>query len=83
MGTPGGHLPRAGYNGFLHNNGYSAMNQFWVTLVVFLAIVGIMGLGMLISGRPFRRSCGGVGGDKSECGICDGGAKPEKSCEIT
>ena len=58
------------------------MNQLVVTLIAFFAIVGLMFLGMFISGRPFRRSCGGVGGDSSECGLCDGGKKPEKSCEI-
>lgn len=53
------------------------LNQIIVTIIVFLGVVALMGLGMLISGKPMRRSCGGVGGDESECMICDPEEKPE------
>lgn len=56
--------------------------QFLVTAGLLLVLVLLMSIGMIIKGRPMRRSCGGIaGGDSSECAICDGGEKPENCPE--
>lgn len=52
--------------------------QIIATSVILLVLVFMMSIGMIIKGRPMRRSCGGIaGGDKSECLVCDGGEDPE------
>lgn len=52
--------------------------QIIATAAMLLFLVFIMSIGMIVKGRPMRRSCGGLGGaDKSDCLICDGGDEPE------
>ena len=42
------------------------MQTFLATLVLFLIIVGAMALGVLLTGRSLRGSCGGTG-EGCEC----------------
>lgn len=54
--------------------------QIIATALMLLVLVFIMSIGMIVKGRPMRKSCGGIAGsDKSECLVCDGGEEPE-SC---
>jgi len=54
------------------------MVQIALTASTLLFLVLIMSVGMIFAGRPMRKSCGGlIGGDQSECNICDGGDNPE------
>lgn len=41
------------------------METFFATLVLFGAIVAAMSIGVLVSGRSLRGSCGGTGADCS------------------
>ncbi|MBW2272469.1 MAG: hypothetical protein JRG96_04300 [Deltaproteobacteria bacterium] len=36
------------------------METFFATLVLFLAVVGIMAIGVIATGRSLRGSCGGT-----------------------
>ena len=46
------------------------MATFYMTLVLFLLITFFMALGVMVSGRRLKGSCGGVGG---ECPCADAG----------
>jgi hypothetical protein len=37
------------------------MDTFLATLVLFLVVVGVMAIGVLVTGRSLRGSCGGTG----------------------
>ncbi|MBX2811800.1 MAG: hypothetical protein KTR25_08315 [Myxococcales bacterium] len=50
---------------------------FVVTFGVFLALTGLMSLGVLISGKRLQGSCGGVG---TAC-ACDAAGRP-RACEL-
>ena len=41
------------------------METFIVTLVAFAGVVAVMAIGVALTGRSLRGSCGGVGGSKS------------------
>jgi hypothetical protein len=53
------------------------MELFYITLVFFALMMFLMSLGVMISGRRLKGSCGGVGG---EC-PCDEAGKPG-ACKI-
>lgn len=54
------------------------MTQMALTAGTLMFLVLIMSVGMIFKGRPMRKSCGGIlGGDTSDCAICDGGSEPE------
>ncbi len=42
------------------------METFLATLVLFLLVVGVMALGVVVTGRSLRGSCGGTG-EGCEC----------------
>ena len=47
---------------------------FAASLVGFVFIVAVLVLATLVSGRPLRGSCGGVGSDPCTCGAAPGDA---------
>jgi|SaaInlStandDraft_1057018.scaffolds.fasta_scaffold05318_7 hypothetical protein len=54
------------------------MTQIALAAGTLMFLVLIMSVGMIFAGRPLQKSCGGImGGDKSECAICDGGENPD------
>lgn len=52
------------------------MATFFVTLIIFLAVVAAMSIGVVVSGRRLRGSCGGLGASATNengeqvCGYC-------------
>ncbi|MBF0196394.1 MAG: DUF539 domain-containing protein [Planctomycetes bacterium] len=54
------------------------MTQIIITFVALFILIAFMSLGVFLTGKPMRRSCGaGSGGDKNECLLCDRGKKSE------
>ncbi len=43
------------------------MDTFLATLVLFGAVIAAMAIGVAVSGRSLRGSCGGVGGKLCPC----------------
>jgi hypothetical protein len=59
------------------------MTQIALASGLLMVLVTLMSVGMIFKGRPLKKNCGGiVGGDKSDCGVCDGGEEPEKCPEV-
>lgn len=58
------------------------MNTFLVTLAVFLIALAGMAVGVIVSNRRIRGSCGGLAGFKDSEGnsICDACTKPSPDC---
>ncbi|MEO0531560.1 MAG: (Na+)-NQR maturation NqrM [Planctomycetota bacterium] len=58
------------------------MNTFLVTLAVFLVALAGMAVGVIISNRRIKGSCGGLAGFKDAQGnsICDACTKPSPDC---
>ena len=58
------------------------MQAFLITFVVFLVAMAGMAVGVLISNRRIKGSCGGLAGFKDSEGnsICDACTKPSPDC---
>ncbi len=58
------------------------MPTFFITLAVFLIALAGMGVGVLISNRRIKGSCGGLAGFKDDQGnsICDACTSPSPDC---
>ena len=58
------------------------MNTFLATLVVFCIALTGMAIGVILSNRRIKGSCGGLAGMKDARGntICDGCANPSPTC---
>lgn len=59
------------------------MSTFLVTLAVFLIALTGMAVGVIISNRRIKGSCGGLAGFKDNAGnsICDVCTKPSPDCD--
>ncbi len=65
-----------------HSNAAQAMNLFFYTLAAFALAVAAMAVGVMISNRRLRGSCGGLAGLKDESGrpLCDVCSNPSEEC---
>lgn len=52
------------------------MTTFFLTLILFGALMAIMAVGVVLSGRRLRGSCGGVPGSDCSCSTTE-----RKACE--
>jgi len=51
------------------------MQTFIATLIIFGIAVGAMAIGVMVSGRRLKGSCGGPGADDCSCSIAE-----QKAC---
>ena len=53
------------------------MTTFFLALFVFLVVVAGMAIGVILSNKPIKGSCGGIGalGMDTACDICGGNPK--------
>lgn len=58
------------------------MNTFLVAFAVFLVALAGMAVGVIVSNRKIKGSCGGLAGMKDSAGnsICDSCTKPSPEC---
>ncbi len=58
------------------------MQYFIITLVVFAIALAGMGIGVILSNRRIKGSCGGLAGFKDEQGnsICEACTNPSPTC---
>lgn len=58
------------------------MNTFLITLAVFLIALTGMAVGVILSNRKIKGSCGGLAGMKDSAGnsVCDSCTKPSPEC---
>jgi hypothetical protein len=48
------------------------MQYFWISLLVMVAVLGLMAVGVLLGRRPIEGSCGGLGRLMGQdCEFCD------------
>ena len=59
------------------------MNVFVIAAVVFVVAFAGMAIGVIISNRRLRGSCGGLSGFRDEQGnpVCDACTNPAEDCE--
>lgn len=59
------------------------MQVFLITLAAFLVALAGMGIGVIVSNRRIKGSCGGLAGFKDSDGnsICDACTKPSPDCQ--
>ncbi|TWT98095.1 hypothetical protein Pla108_22520 [Botrimarina colliarenosi] len=58
------------------------MTTFLITLAVFLVALGLMSVGVMLSGRRIKGSCGGLANFKDEKGnsVCEACTNPSPDC---